>query len=242
MGESIGYRHDTDRELLFRQESNFFYLTGCDVPSSFFIASYNASSSSGTASRSPSISPTLFIPEVNEADLMWSVPPPSIPEARKTHDVGNIEFCPSDFGETVEKVVKEFKGGIVHTLPTDRDLWPKIPEGYAQRLRESAANGLTVTDAYLLTALQQTRLQKDAKEIELIRRANAVSSRAHEVVMRVLGMVAKGKMGGQAAQDRPLLPGEWLIEKEAEAEALFVASCRREGYTPAFFECHPARC
>jgi Xaa-Pro dipeptidase len=25
------------------------------------------------------------------------------------------------------------------------------------------------------------------------------------------------------------LPGEWLIEKEAEAEAIFVASCRREG-------------
>jgi len=29
--------------------------------------------------------------------------------------------------------------------------------------------------------------------------------------------------------DRPLMPGEWLIEKEAEAEAIFVASCRREG-------------
>lgn len=27
----------------------------------------------------------------------------------------------------------------------------------------------------------------------------------------------------------PPLPGEWLIEKEAEAEAVFVASCRREG-------------
>jgi len=160
---------------------------------------------------------------------MWSVPPPSIQEARKIHDVGDIEYCPSDFGETVEKIVKGFKGGVVHTLP-DSDLWPKIPGGYAQRLRESAANGLTVTDAYLLPALQQTRLQKDAEEIELIRRANAVSSRAHEVVMRVLGMAVKGKIGGQAAQDRPPLPGEWLIEKEAEAEALFVASCRREGY------------
>ena len=107
----------------------------------------------------------------------------------------------------------------MHTLPTDPDLWPKIPGGYTQRLRENGANELTVTDAYLLAALQRTRLQKDAEEVELIRRANAVSSRAHEVVMRVLGMAAKGKMGGQSAQDRPLLPGEWLIEKEAEAEA-----------------------
>jgi len=29
--------------------------------------------------------------------------------------------------------------------------------------------------------------------------------------------------------DKPALPGEWRIEKEAEAEAVFVASCRREG-------------
>jgi Xaa-Pro dipeptidase len=157
---------------------------------------------------------------------MWSVPPPTILEARKTHDVENIEYCPSDFGDAIQEVVKGCGGAVVHTLPTDPNLWPKIPSGY---LRESAANGLILTDAYLLAALQQTRLQKDVEEIELIRQANAVSSRAHEVVMRVLGMAAKGKMGGRASQDRPPLPGEWLIEKEAEAEALFVASCRREG-------------
>jgi Xaa-Pro dipeptidase len=50
--------------------------------------------------------------------------------------------------------------------------------------------------------------------------------------MRVLGLAVRGKIekGKGAGVDRPLLPGEWLIEKEAEAEAVFVASCRREGY------------
>jgi len=49
--------------------------------------------------------------------------------------------------------------------------------------------------------------------------------------MRVLGKAVKDKIKGEdgAGVDRPLLPGEWLIEKEAEAEAIFVASCRREG-------------
>jgi len=42
----------------------------------------------------------------------------------------------------------------------------------------------------------------------------------------VRGKIEKGKGAGVV---RPLLPGEWLIEKEAEAEAIFVASCRREG-------------
>jgi Xaa-Pro dipeptidase len=177
------------------------------------------------------MSSTLFIPPANEVDMMWSVPPPTSQEARKTHDFENVEYCPSDFEDTIEKVVKELKGGLVHTLPTDPALWPKIRSGYTQRLRESAAKGVTLTDVYLLAALQQTRLEKDSDEIELIKRANAVSSRAHEVVMRVLGMAVKGKIGGQDARNRLLLPGEWLIEKEAEAEAIFVASCRREGYS-----------
>jgi len=49
--------------------------------------------------------------------------------------------------------------------------------------------------------------------------------------MRVLGAAVRGVItkGKGAGETRPLLPGEWLIEKEAEAEAIFVASCRREG-------------
>ena len=70
-----------------------------------------------------------------------------------------------------------------------------------------------------------------AHEVAEIKHANDISSRAHETVMRVLGQGVKGliKRGEGAGVTRPLLPGEWLIEKEAEAEALFVASCRREG-------------
>jgi Xaa-Pro dipeptidase len=53
--------------------------------------------------------------------------------------------------------------------------------------------------------------------------------------MRVLGTGVRrlraAPQGGPVDADTPAvaLPGEWLIEKEAEAEAIFVASCRREG-------------
>ena len=47
--------------------------------------------------------------------------------------------------------------------------------------------------------------------------------------MRVLGVGVRGAPGSTDAQSHPPLPGEWLIEREAEAEAIFVASCRREG-------------
>ena len=46
--------------------------------------------------------------------------------------------------------------------------------------------------------------------------------------MRLLGCGVRGLVHRNKS-DRPALPGEWLIQKEAEAEAVFVASCRREG-------------
>ena len=163
---------------------------------------------------------------------MWSVPPPSREEASHTHDVTTIEYLPSSLNEVIEKSVKDLAGSngvVVHTLPKDSVLFPKMPQEHTKQLL-NADGAVTLTDGYLLDALQRTRLLKDADEIEMIKQANQISSRAHEVVMRVLGMAVKRKLECEGNSGRPLLPGEWLIEKEAEAEAIFVASCRREGW------------
>jgi Xaa-Pro dipeptidase len=81
--------------------------------------------------------------------------------------------------------------------------------------------------------LHEARICKTPGEVTLIRRACAISSRAHELVMRVLGVGVKAAQDKHKAYKRGStkvsLPGEWLIEKEAEAEALFIASCKREG-------------
>lgn len=170
----------------------------------------------------------LFIPKAELADLMWSVPPPTLEEAAKTHDVTTV-LHPSSLVSQFEALTKALPDALVHTLPRDVPQFPQLPEKYLQPILKGSDIG--ITDMYLLSALQSTRLIKDEDEISLIKHANQISSRAHEVVMRVLGKAVQGKIeiGPDAGVDRPLLPGEWLIEKEAEAEALFVASCRREG-------------
>lgn len=219
-GEVTGYRNDTDRELPFRQESNFFYLTGCNVPSSLVLASFQA----GNAAT------VLFVPKAEQADIMWSIPPPELKDARGLFDATNIQH-PAAFSEIVNVVLKATPDALVHTLPRNSPLFPQVPSQY---LSHFSPNVTTTSDKYLLSALERTRLLKDADEIALIKRANEISSRAHETVMRVLGLAVKNKIsrGDGAGVTRPLLPGEWLIEKEAEAEAIFVASCRREGYGP----------
>ncbi|KAF9482248.1 Creatinase/aminopeptidase [Pholiota conissans] len=215
------FRNDTDRELAFRQESNFYYLTGCTVPSSFVLAAYQP----GTSLEStPTVD--LFIPKAELEDMMWSVPPPSLEAAKQMHDVTSVDH-PTALPGAIDTLIKALPGALFHTLPRNSPKFPTLASQYTQQVLD--ADG-AVTDLYLLSALQNTRLIKDAHEIADIKHANEISSRAHETVMRVLGAAVKGKIeaANGAGVERPLLPGEWLIQKEAEAEAVFVASCRRE--------------
>ncbi|KAI5117694.1 hypothetical protein M0805_007763 [Coniferiporia weirii] len=216
-GAVTPYRNDTDREMPFRQESNFYYLSGCAVPGSYLLLAYQAGTS---FSSTPAIE--LFIPEAEPADLMWSVPPPDLASATKTYAATRVSHT-SALSEAIASFAKAFPDALYHTLPADSLLFPEIKAEYTQLVNP--------TNAYLLSALHRARLIKTEYEITQIRKANQISSRAHEVVMRLLGRAVRGLVQREpgARVERPLLPGEWLIEKEAEAEAVFVASCRREG-------------
>ncbi|KAH8113083.1 prolidase [Phellopilus nigrolimitatus] len=216
-GAVTPYRNDTDRELPFRQESNFYYLSGCTVPGSYLLLVYQSGTSLSSA---PAIE--LFIPEAEPADLMWSVPPPSLAAAAETHAEATRVAHPPTLAAAILSFAKALPDALFHTLPA-RALFP----GLAGDLTKLVAP----SDAYLLPALHRARLVKTEYEVTQIRKANEISSRAHEVVMRMLGRAVKGLIQREpgAAIERPLLPSEWLIEKEAEGEAVFVASCRREG-------------
>jgi Xaa-Pro dipeptidase len=229
----VEYRNDTDREIAFRQESNFYYLSSCNVPSSYLLVAYQPGTS---LDKTPSVE--LFIPEANLADMMWSVPPPSIAAATETHDVTRVDHPPA-LPAAIAKLLKALPNALFHTLPRSSPLFPAVSEDYLQPVL--AHEGGAVTDYYLLSALHRARLLKEPHEIELIQKACDISSRAHEVVMRVLGAAVKGGIvaGAGAGVDRPLLPSEWLIEKEAEAEGIFVASCRREGFVLFNFNLAP---
>lgn len=169
----------------------------------------------------------LFIPKAELADMMWSVPPPSLQIAGETHDVTRVSH-PAALPDAIDSVLKSLPGALFHTLPRNSPLFPALDESYTKLVLSPENLNGAVTDAYLLPALHKARLVKDADEIALIKQANDISSRAHETVMRVLGRAVKNGLKAPTV-DRPLLPGEWLIENEAEAEAIFVASCRREG-------------
>ncbi|WVW86918.1 hypothetical protein I302_108973 [Kwoniella bestiolae CBS 10118] len=214
------YRDDTDRELLFHQEANFNYLSGvihssCSIAVFFSLATSN-------------ISHNLFIPPEDPAETMWSVPPPSLEQAEALFDSDKIQYTTSlpAFLESAVQCAPNSEV-ILHTLPSTME-YPALPKIIEE------TQGPTRTAEYLLTALHIARLTKDSSEIELIRKANQISSGAHEVVMRELGKFARDREGSKGKESiRTGKEGltQWEIESEGDAEAVFVASCRRMGAT-----------
>jgi len=158
---------------------------------------------------------------------MWSVPPPTLEVASQIHEVSRVDH-PDNLTKALRDLINSATDSTLHVLPKDNVLFPMVPQELTTLAVSPQAR---VADEYLLPALHQARLVKTPEELQLIKRANEISSRAHETVMRVLGAAVRGVItkGKGAGETRPLLPGEWLIEKEAEAEAIFVASCKREG-------------
>lgn len=205
---------------LVRQESNFFYLTGCDVANSSLVIFIPASQNSVSE---VSMKSTLLIPKEDPLETMWSPPPPTLDAARVSHPtIDNIDYT-STTADVLRTLLECNPDAVLHTLPAGpTSPFPRLHPFFSETSTKH-------TSEYLLPALHQARLIKTPFEIELIRKANAISSRAHEMIMRLLGKYAKEDILNGSDEGKLVLPGEWRIEREAEGEAAFVASCRREG-------------
>ncbi len=132
---------------------------------------------------------------------------------------------------------------MIHLLSTDptTNLYPS-PPGYITSLLSSSSS-FEISSTHLLPALHNARLIKSPSEIEYIREACRISSEAHEVLMRELGRFARiragesgesekgdeGKMGMKNGGSGVEGLREWEIKSEQDAEAIFVASCKRQG-------------
>ncbi|KAH9959012.1 hypothetical protein BC827DRAFT_1156576 [Russula dissimulans] len=80
-----------------------------------------------------------------------------------------------------------------HALPQTAQ-FPALPPYFASGPSASS-------DAHLLTALHYARLTKSDAEIQHIRHANEINSRAHQIIMRVLG-AGVGSACGDRRQSR----------------------------------------
>lgn len=159
---------------------------------------------------------------------MWSVAPPTLDEARGKFESDGISYTSDLAGR-----LASFKGPI-YTLPLTME-YPSFTNE-TRSVIDKHSGGHDDKVESLRTALHKARMEKTEYEIELIREANRISSGAHEVLMRELGRYAKRRAkaaeeGSGKEKERSGKEGttEWEVESEGDAEALFLASCRRMG-------------
>jgi Xaa-Pro dipeptidase len=108
---------------------------------------------------------------------MWSPAPPTVTEAPQIYSPGHISSVHTspELPMLLEETLKAFPAAIIHTLPPYPSPFPEQPHDTVHRYAGRFIH------AYLLHALHKARLIKTPEEIFLIRTANDISSRAHEV-------------------------------------------------------------
>lgn len=195
-GQSLHIHEDDDTPSRFRQRRHFFYLTGCEVPECFFAYDITADHS------------TLWIPPVEDEEVMWSGMPLLPKEALERFDVDTV-LTTDDLksGKSLSKMLKQ-PGTPVMVIKDRADLAlfdsPEI----------KACSPKINTD-YTRRAIETCRVVKDSHEIAMLRHANIISSYAHE---RILASV-------KAAQN------------ERELNAVFVMHCHANGCRDQAYPC-----
>ncbi|KAI9722476.1 MAG: hypothetical protein M1828_004723 [Chrysothrix sp. TS-e1954] len=148
---------NSDQEQPFRQSRSFYYLTGCDLPDCavlYFVKSERS---------------VLFIPPVNEAEVIWSGLPLSKEEAVEKYDVDEVQ--------TSDTLQAHFqKADLTHKST----VWTVTSDPFSTHSLSSygASNSLTLKDA-----IEEARVVKDDYEIALTRKANEVTDAAHRAVL-----------------------------------------------------------
>ncbi|SGZ55438.1 CIC11C00000004159 [Sungouiella intermedia] len=154
-GENLELYQYSDQTKPIRQNRYFYYLSGCDVPGSHVL--YNATNGKLT----------LFLPNIDEDDVMWSGLPILLEEALEKYDVDETKYV-SDMFDHLEGL----KSDGISIYTTDFNKW-----NYA--VKEFLIQG---HDDFFY-ALDESRLIKDSFEIELMRHASKITDNCHLAVM-----------------------------------------------------------
>ena len=141
-----------DQSKPIRQNRYFYYITGCNIPGSHVF--YDGGNDKLT----------LYLPDVDEEDIMWSGLPVSRDEAAAKYDVDEVKFA--------HEVLADLKAFSYKIYTTDVNQWNKNFESH-----------LIEKDYAFFHGLDEARLIKDDYEIALMRHAAKITDMCHHGVM-----------------------------------------------------------
>lgn len=189
----------------FRQDSDFFYLTGIDQEESVLLLNPFASSEKEQE--------ILFIKETNAHITIWEGSKHSKKEAREISGIQNVQWL-SELSFWVEKFLVSASLVYYNKNENERASSPvpsrneRVVEGLKQRYREQEFVSVA-------PIMERLRVIKSEMEIELIKQACSITKGAFDQVLKVVQ------------------PGIWEYEIEAEITKEFIGNrANGHAYTP----------
>jgi Xaa-Pro aminopeptidase len=162
-----------DTEYPFRQDSDFWYLTGFDHPNAIALLRTDGG---------PEYS--LFVEPRNPELETWTGYRPGVEGAREVYGADKA-FPEAEFLNQLPDIVRQSKR-IYHVLghasEIDRAITNAL-EGLRLRSRAVDAPADTIVDPRSI--VHEMRLYKEPAELDIMRRASAISREAHEACARL---------------------------------------------------------
>jgi Xaa-Pro aminopeptidase len=157
-----------DTEYPFRQDSDFWYLTGFDHPSSIAVLRTDGG---------PEYS--LYVEPRNRDMEIWTGHRPGVEGAREVYGADEA-YSQSEFLTQIPALIRRTKR-IYHVLgrnaAIDRAITNTL-EGMRLRSRSEAAPADAIADPRSI--VHEMRLFKEPDELDIMRRASTISREAHE--------------------------------------------------------------
>jgi Xaa-Pro aminopeptidase len=163
--------HDTD--FPFRQDSDFHYLTGFDHPHAVAVLRTDGG---------PEY--TLFVEARDREREIWNGYRPGVEGAKS--DFGANEAFPIEAFDAELPRALEHAERVFHRLGRDPKLDAKIAEIF-ESLRKRSRQGLIPASQVVdpRSVLHEMRLVKEPREVEILRRASAITAEGHREAARL---------------------------------------------------------
>jgi Xaa-Pro dipeptidase len=159
-GQKTRMIEDNDEAAPFRQRRYFYYLTGCDLPDSYFT--YNIATEKST----------LFIPPIEADSVIWAGLPLSEDEALSLYDVDNVQTA-NEVASYLARPTSNSKNTVwaIANQVSDHITFLEFENKDFTLLKE---------------AIEECRVVKDEYEVALTRKANEISTIAHTAVLKAV--------------------------------------------------------
>ncbi|GMM34419.1 putative Xaa-Pro dipeptidase [Saccharomycopsis crataegensis] len=155
-GEHLTLYPYCDQSPPFRQNRYFYYLTGVNIPGSHVLFNLKDEKT------------TLFLPDIDNDDVMWSGMPMGLKEAQETFDVDEVKYS-KDLEDILHNIATFGNNTI---LTTDLNA---ANNNYTQYLMPGNQD--------FFYALDESRLIKDEYELALMRHAAQITDNSHLATM-----------------------------------------------------------